>query len=147
MTIDDLPGVFRLGERLFTLKGDPTLYRTWDEYELINFYSGDSGYCLIAEIDGGFGGFCLGTIIDKRNTPHRYGYLVWLGVAEKYQNCGVGRKLFAEFKRIMIEDGATRLLVDTSANNVNALRFFNSMGFHSPQDHVYLSMKCDERNL
>jgi hypothetical protein len=31
MEIDDLAAVFHLGERLFTAREAPNLYRTWDE--------------------------------------------------------------------------------------------------------------------
>ena len=51
MEIDDLATVFHLGERLFTAREAPNLYRTWDEYEVINLFQADSEYCLVAESD------------------------------------------------------------------------------------------------
>jgi len=51
MEIDDLAPVFHLGERLFTSKKVPTLYRTWDEYEVTNIFQTESEFCLVAEVD------------------------------------------------------------------------------------------------
>ncbi len=144
MRIDDLAPVFHLGERIFTLSESPSLYRTWDEDEVIDTYRNDAGACLVAEQDGRVKGFVLATIIDKRNSPRRYGYLVWFGVAEELRGQGVGRRLFGAFRDIMEREGARMLLVDTEARNEDALRFFGRCGFSSPRDHVYLSMKLIE---
>lgn len=48
MEIDDIATVFHLGERLFTASEAPNLFRTWDEYEVINFFQNDSEFCLAA---------------------------------------------------------------------------------------------------
>ncbi|MCF8061355.1 MAG: GNAT family N-acetyltransferase [Deltaproteobacteria bacterium] len=144
MRIEDLAPVFQLGERLFTLSESPSLYRTWDEFEVIDLYRNDPGSCLVAEWNGRVGGFVLATVIDKRNSPRRYGYLVWFGVAESLRGRGIGRRLFAAFRGIMEEGGVRMLLVDTEARNVEALRFFEKCGFSSPRDHVYLSLQLAE---
>lgn len=140
MQIDDLAAVFHLGDKLFTLREYPTLYRTWDEYEVIGFYTGDPAYCLIAEKEGDFAGFLLGTIVDKRNSYRKYGYLVWFGIDERYQGDGVAAQLFDEFRTIMQAEGVRVLLVDTAADNERALSFFRARGFSSPRDHVYLTL-------
>lgn len=38
----------------------------------------------------------------------------------------------------MIEDGVRMFLVDTSANNYGAIRFFEKMGYRSREEHLYL---------
>jgi len=144
MRIEHLPAVFQLGERLFTLTESPSLYRTWDEFEVIDLYRNDPDSCLVAERDGRVVGFVLATVIDKRNSPRRYGYLVWFGVAESLRGKGIGRRLFAAFRKTMEEGGARMLLVDTEARNADALRFFEKCGFSSPQDHVYLTLQLVE---
>ncbi|HHO75615.1 MAG TPA: N-acetyltransferase [Deltaproteobacteria bacterium] len=141
MNIDDLPGVFHLGEELFTLHQYPTLYRTWDEYEVLSFYSTDPEFCLVATRQDNIVGFCLGTIIDKRNSPRKYGYLVWFGIDDSFQRTGLGTRIFGQFKNILEEHGVTMMLVDTSADNEKALTFFKNQGFSSPRDHVYLSLR------
>ena len=49
--IDDLADVFHLGEKIFTAREVPNLYRTWDEYEVISLFQSDPEFCLVAEVD------------------------------------------------------------------------------------------------
>ena len=144
MQIDDLANVFHLGEKLFTLKEYPTLYRTWDEYEVIDYYTGNPEYCLVALFNGKFAGFLLGSIIAKRNSYRKYGYLVWFGVDEKYQGTGAAEMLYEKYREIMLEEEVRMLIVDTSADNERALAFFTARGFSSPRDHVYLTLNLTE---
>jgi ribosomal protein S18 acetylase RimI-like enzyme len=144
MRIEHIPPVFQLGERLFTLSEAPNLYRTWDEYEVIDIYRNDPASCFVAEIADRVVGFLLGTIIDKRNSPRKYGYLVWLGVHDETRGRGIGKKLFFEYRKKMEDEGVRMLLVDTDPRNEEAVGFFARCGFTSPQDHVYLSLKLIE---
>jgi len=144
MRIEHLAPVFYLGERLFTLSASPSLYRTWDEYEVIDIYRNDPDSCLVAEQDRRVVGFALGTIIDKRNSPRKYGYLVWFGVDKELAGRGIGQRMFARFREIMEGHGVRMLLVDTEARNEEALRFFGKSGFSSPRDHVYLTLNLVE---
>jgi hypothetical protein len=41
MEIDDLSAVYHLGEKLFTSDEFPILYRTWDPYEVTDYFSTD----------------------------------------------------------------------------------------------------------
>ena len=118
MTIDDLPKVYALGERLFRPEAAPNLYRTWDEYELIDYYSGDGEYCLVAEQDDAIVGFVIGTIIDKRRSSWTYGYLVWLGVEPGLEGRGVARRLVNRLTDLFIEEGVRMMMVDTDAMNI-----------------------------
>ena len=47
--IDDISAVFHLGEKRFTSDEFPILYRTWDAYEVIDYFSSDPDYCLVDE--------------------------------------------------------------------------------------------------
>ena len=38
MQLKDLPAVFALGQRVFTAQQLPTLYRSWDEDEVVQLY-------------------------------------------------------------------------------------------------------------
>jgi ribosomal protein S18 acetylase RimI-like enzyme len=143
MTIDDIASVFHLGEKLFTLEISPNLYRTWDEYEVISNFQSDQDFCFVAEDDDEIVGFLMGTIIAKRHSSWRYGYLIWLGVTPSYQSKGVASRLFFHFRNIMIKNGVRMLLVDTEADNFSALRFFEKMGFEKPKKHIYLSLNLD----
>lgn len=140
MEIDDLPGVFHLGERLFSAEKVPNLYRTWDEYEVVELFNADSEFCLVAEVDDQISGFLLGTTVTKSRSAWKYGYLVWLGVDPDFQQAGVAQRLFNRFKDMMLKTGVRMLLVDTEAENLPALHFFRKQGFGNPQQHIYLSM-------
>ncbi len=140
MQIDDIATVFHLGEQLFTAREVPNLYRTWDEYELINLFQSDPEFCLVAETDDKIVGFASGTTITKSRSAWKYGYLVWLGVDSEHQGMGVAEKLFHHFRDLMLEEGVRMLLVDSEADNLPALYFFRKMGFGSPQEHIYLSL-------
>jgi ribosomal protein S18 acetylase RimI-like enzyme len=144
MRIEHIAPVFQLGERLFTLSEAPNLYRTWDEYEVIDIYRNDPTSCFVAEMEDRVVGFLLGTIIDKRNSPRKYGYLVWLGVQGDLKGKGIGKRLFSEYRKKMEEEGVRMLLVDTDPRNKEALGFFGRCGFTSPQDHVYLTLRLIE---
>jgi ribosomal protein S18 acetylase RimI-like enzyme len=142
MTIDDVADVFHLGEKLFTFSIFPNLFRTWDEYEVIDFFSSETEFCLVATHREKIVGFLLSTIIEKRSS-RKYGYLVWFGVDESARRKGVASKLFDRMKRIMEKNGVKMIIIDTQADNVEALGFFRGKGFSSPQDHVYLTLNIE----
>lgn len=144
-TIDDLPSIFHLGERVFTSREASNLYRTWDEYEVLTLFQSDPEFCLVAERDDRIVGFALGTTISKTHSAWKYGHLVWLGIESASQNQGVAAKLFAHFRDLMLENGVRMLLVDTEADNLPALRFFRKMGFGNPQQHIYLSLNLSDQ--
>jgi len=45
MEIDDVSAVYHLGEKLFTSDEFPILYRTWDPYEVTEYFTTESEYC------------------------------------------------------------------------------------------------------
>ena len=136
MTLEDLPAVYALGERLFTADW-PTLYRTWDEYELVELFAADGDFCMVAELDKKVVGFVLGTLIFKRHSAWSYGYLLWLGVAPEVRGHGLGERLVNRITEQFIAHGGRMMLVDTSIENQPALRLFRRMGFGDETQHVY----------
>jgi ribosomal protein S18 acetylase RimI-like enzyme len=145
MEIDDLAQVFHLGERLFTARAFPNMYRTWDEYEVVGLFQSDSEFCFVAEADEQLAGFALGTVISKTSSAWKYGYLIWMGVDPVHSRQGIAERLLRHFREAMLEEGARMLIVDTEADNLPALRFFRKMGFGNPQEHIYLSMNLSAR--
>jgi ribosomal protein S18 acetylase RimI-like enzyme len=140
MELDDLAPVYHLGEKLFTAREVPNLFRTWDEYELVELFNSDSEFCLVAESEEKIIGFALGTTIEKDRSAWKYGYLVWLGVVAEYQRAGVAVKLFEQLKELMTKQGVRIIITDTEADNLSALHFFRKMGFGKPEEHIYLSL-------
>ena len=145
MTIDDFPEVFHIGEEVFTAEHSQTLYRTWDEYEITTLFNSDNELCLVAEAGVKILGFTLGTTVEKHNSPWKYGYLVWLGVRKGIQRGGVGIGLFKEIKRRMKEQGVRIMMIDTSADNRAAIRFFEKQGFDDIQKHMYMTLNLTRK--
>ncbi|MDY0268443.1 GNAT family N-acetyltransferase [Trichloromonas sp.] len=146
MTIDDFPIVFHIGEDLFTSDYSPSMYRTWDEYEITTLYNSDSELCLVAELGEKILGFALGTTVEKSNSSWKYGYLVWLGVRPGLQKGGVGAALFKEIKRRMREQGVRMIIIDTDADNTAGIHFFQKQGFGNIQQHVYMTLNLSRKN-
>ena len=140
MEIDDLPAVFHLGEQIFTSETVPTLYRTWDEFEVTSLFNADPEFCLVAEVDDATVGFILGTTVTKTKSAWKYGYVVWLAVVPELQREGLGSRLFDKLAEKMIEDGVRIFMVDTEASNGPALRFFKKKGFGNPEEQIYLTL-------
>lgn len=140
MTIDDFSEVFHIGEEVFTAEFSPSLYRTWDEYEVTTLFNSDSELCLVAEAGDAIVGFALGTTVEKHHSPWKYGYLVWLGVKKGLQKARVGERLFREIRRRMQEQGVRMIIIDTDADNEAAIRFFQKQGFGNIQEHVYMTL-------
>ena len=65
MEIDDIGVVFHLGETLFTAHDVPILHRTWDAYEVADYFTSDPDYCLVTETNGKIVGFILANTIEK----------------------------------------------------------------------------------
>ena len=143
MEIDDLPGVFHLGERLFTPREFPNLYRTWDAFEVTGLFHADGDLCFVADRDEALVGFVLGTVIEKARSAWTYGHLLWLGVHPESQRTGVADRLFERFRIQAMEYGARMLMIDTQDDNLAALAFFGRHGFANPTGHVYLTLNLD----
>ncbi|HLX96968.1 MAG TPA: GNAT family N-acetyltransferase [Verrucomicrobiae bacterium] len=144
MQLNDLPGVFRLGQRLFTAEDLPTLYRSWDDHEILELFRSDEETCLVAEDDGKIVGFALGCMMDKPRSAWRYGWLEWLGVAPGYKRHGIARRLLNQLTQLFIDREARIMLVDTDEGNADALAFLRQTGFGQETRHVYLSRNLDE---
>ncbi len=147
MSIDDFPVVFHIGEDLFTSEYSPSMYRTWDEYEITTLYNSDSELCLVAEFNNEILGFALGTTVEKSNSAWKYGYLVWLGVKPGIQKGGVGGALFKEIKRRMREQGVRMIIIDTDADNHAGIGFFKKQGFGNIQQHVYMTLNLSRKTV
>ncbi len=140
MEVDDIGSVYHLGEKLFTSEESPILYRTWDAYEVTDYFSSDPDYCLVAEVDGKIAGFILATTIEKEGTAwKKYGYLSWIGVDEVFQRFNLGLRLYRKLEEKLQEDGVRMVIADTDVNNERAIKFFERLGFSDRAQHVWLA--------
>ncbi|MBZ4644392.1 MAG: acetyltransferase, family [Deferribacteraceae bacterium] len=138
ITLKDLPQIHRLGEKVFTLKNYPNLYRVWDESEVAEFFVNNRQSCFVAEDKGKVAGFILSYVVQKKHI--KYGYLVWLCVDEEYEKQGLASKLFDEFKEFMKNEGIRTVFVDVEKSNERALGFFRGKGFCEPKEQIYLTL-------
>jgi len=140
MDIDDIAAVYHLGEELFTSEDLPILYRTWDPFEVAEYFSSDPEYCLVAEVDERIVGFVLANSITKEGTAwKKYGYLAWIGVDEDFQGMNLGRRLYREVERRLQADGVRMVIADTEGGNEEAIAFFARSGFTPRREHIWLA--------
>jgi ribosomal protein S18 acetylase RimI-like enzyme len=147
MKLEDLPAVFALGQKLFTAEDFPTLYRCWDEDEVMQLFSADHETCLVAEADEKIVGFALGGIMKKPRNAWLYAWLEWLGVDPTVKRHGIATRLLNQLTTLFIKREARIILVDTDAGNYKALSFFRKNGFGHEIKHVYLSRNIDDHPL
>lgn len=144
MKLNDIPEVYALGQRLFTAEQFPTLYRSWDEHELVQLFASDEDTCLVAEASDRIVGFALGRVMEKPRSAWRYGWLLWLGVDPVCQGHDVATRLVDQLTTLFVERDARIMLVDTDERNHVALRFFRKHGFCQERKHVYLEQNLDD---
>lgn len=143
MQLKDVPAVYELGQALFTAEKLPTLYRSWDDHELIVLFNTDGETCLVAEAGDRLVGFALGRIMDKPGSAWRYGWLLWLGVDPQFKRGGVATRLLNQLTGRFVDREARIMLVDTDEDNHEALSFFRKNGFGQEIRHIYLSQNLD----
>jgi len=143
LALEDVPAVFELGQKLFTPEKLPTLYRAWDEDELVQLYTADRETCLVAAAGERLVGFALGRIMEKPRSAWRYGWLLWLGVERTAKRRGIATRLLRHLTSRFIQRDARIMLVDTDEQNQQALSFFRKHGFGQEVRHVYLSQNLD----
>jgi ribosomal protein S18 acetylase RimI-like enzyme len=150
MEIDDISAVYHLGEQLFTSEEYPILYRTWDQYEVTDYFTSDPEYCMVAETepDGKIVGFVIGTTIEKEGTAwKKYGYLSWIGVDEAFQRTNLGIRLYRKLEQRLRRNGVRMIIADTDADNEAAIAFFEAMGFSLSSQHVWLAKTIRRPNM
>jgi ribosomal protein S18 acetylase RimI-like enzyme len=146
MRVDDIPEVYRLGQRLFGSEKASTFYRTWDAFEVTNNFNQDPHLTLVAESRKGVVvGFALGTTYENESGGWKYGYILWMGVSRQLQGSGLGRQLYHEMERRMHAEGVRMAFVDTARSNTGAIKFFRRMGYGKPEAEVWMSKVLQRR--
>ena len=112
--------------------------------EVTSVFVGNPELCLVAESADKVIGFILGTVIEKRQSAWKYGYILWLGVCPDFQSFGVASRLFQAFYKLMKNLGVRILMVDTEESNTPAIKFFTKLGFSKPQRQVFLSLNISQ---
>lgn len=142
LQLTDVPAVVELGNTCFTEQNLPLLHQTWGETEVLNNYTGDPEFCLVAESEKRVIGFTLGTLMvpdPSKRAARAYGWLLWIAVMERYRKSGVAAKLADKLARRFKSAGATFMLANSARENTPALTFFRTNGFQEGTTHLYLS--------
>lgn len=150
MQLSDVSRCFHLGDEVFTDELLHTLYRTWDQYCVLEAYSSDPEYAFVAEDKNdnhALVGFVLGCSIMKRDKHATYGYVEWVAVRHSYQRLGIGTALVERVTLKLVSDGASQIMADTPANNVPACAFFHKLGYGDDVRHVYMEKHLDPRRI
>ncbi len=138
----DIPKVVDLGEKVFNEDTLPLLHRTWDETEVLNNYSTDAEFCLIATNGKTIVGFALASLMEKAGANERqsiYGWLHWIGVSPRHRGKGIAQTLIDELTNRLKAVGAQFLLADSDESNNDALNFFTQSGFNAKTRHVFFA--------
>eukprot|EP00123_Amoebidium_parasiticum_P016290 comp23374_c0_seq1/m.38674 comp23374_c0_seq1/g.38674 ORF comp23374_c0_seq1/g.38674 comp23374_c0_seq1/m.38674 type:complete len:510 (-) comp23374_c0_seq1:434-1963(-) len=148
MELKDAAAVFHMGEKEYS--SFQQLYRTWDEYEVVDLLASDPEFCMVAEMEGEDGkpqlvGFVLSSLTEKRKKDMSCGFLGWVAVLSPYQRHHIGTKMVARVLELFQAEGINTVIVDTPAKNHAAKAFLISMGFGEPREHVYMSLNIEKQ--
>lgn len=101
---------------------------------------------LVAETADGIVGFACLEFVDRPASAYsharHYLHVGEFGVDEKHRRQGIGRALFAGIRSLGIDRGYGRIELDVWSFNEDALRFYESIGFHSYRS--YMEYNIDE---
>jgi hypothetical protein len=73
MKLKDISTVCHLGNSIFTASEFPNMYRTWDDFTVLENFGGDPDFCSVAENENKSQviGFLIGGIMTKSNVGSR----------------------------------------------------------------------------
>lgn len=142
LRLEDIHAVVELGRAAFTSETLPLLHQTWGEAEVLNNYTGEPEFCLVAEHDKHVIGFTLGALMvpdPAKRAARAYGWLLWIAVMDRYRKQGVAAKLADKLARRFKSAGANFMLANSANENTSAVGFFKNSGFRNETTHIYLT--------
>lgn len=115
---------------------DPFLDMNWSFGKIGENYfkkriAGGDGVCFVAEMNEEIVGYLAGGIIKPYDyrTIKKQTELENTLVNKNFRGRGIGEKLFNEFVKWSREQGAERIKVSASSENLGAIRFYEKAGF------------------
>lgn len=144
MTIDDLPRVFEIGVKEFSVL-DEIYHQYWTLTSLVDYLVKEKGLCLVAELDGAVVGFVLGR---RRFSEWQsdLGHLEWIAVAKEHQSKGFGGQLCNAILERFKKAGVAKILADVRHNNSVSERMFRTLGFQEQFSVHWFMKELDEES-
>jgi ribosomal protein S18 acetylase RimI-like enzyme len=125
MQVEDLPAVYRLGERCYDVLEKP--YNYWSVREVADHVETAPGLCFVAEAEGRVVGFALAA--ESYEILDDTGHLEWVAVAPEHRLEGVATRLIAAVVDALRDLGRTVVVADVSSANQASRRVFARAGF------------------
>ncbi|HUW49100.1 MAG TPA: N-acetyltransferase [Patescibacteria group bacterium] len=146
MILEDVSGVWHLGQQLFTPSSLQYTYRTWNTDELLSLFNNDPELCLVAEDSSSekIVGFSLGMILKRPFSPWTYGYFIWAGVRKTLRKRGIGPRLYRELEKRLRLKGARIVIVDVEGSNPAGIQFVKKLGFEEAQTYFWFSKNLEQ---
>jgi len=146
MLLKDISTVYRLGNEIFTAAEFPNLYRTWDDFSVVENFNGSPELCFCAfDENESIVGFLLGETMTKANVETR-GYIQWVAVAEPYRRAGIATHLLEAFTKEAKKRDISLWLADTQSDNGPAIALLKQAGLHTTADHVYMTRQINSKD-
>lgn len=114
METSDIVSVLLLQEELKFLD--------WTKEQYIKELQSSSSVALVALNANEFVGFALFLSLGEESE------LLAIGISEKYQRCGLGKRLFKEGEKYLVSQGAKKLFLEVREHNEKAKEFYKNLG-------------------
>jgi GNAT superfamily N-acetyltransferase len=123
---DDIGEIFDLHDRALRAIGCVPLDRTWNDdlYHIHEQYIAPGGAFLLVEVEQNLIGF--GAV--KRINPHLY-EIKRMRIAPEWQRQGIGKRLLEDLVDFATAQGAERLILDTTVQQIGAQKLYENFGF------------------
>ena len=100
---------------------------------------------IVADTGHGLAGWC--------SRAFRRAYVPFLFVTPAQQNQGIGTQLLKRMESVLELEGSERVVLDTLADNVRAVRFYEHQGYHilalkpdgQPGRDIFMSVRLEKR--
>lgn len=147
--LDELWRITPMKEQIHALHvaGRPDLFAPFEDRSAFEAYVREDGLRLfLAEREGEPRGYALTRVVDRAANPYMRRRLFLrveeICVDERFRRQGVGRALIQAVREEAQALGCPRVVLDVWSFNEEAMRFYQSMGFHAYQ--TFMECNTDE---
>lgn len=125
MQVEDLPVVYRLGERCYDVRDKP--YNYWSIREVADHLETSPELCFVAEAEGEVVAFALGA--RRYEILENTGHLEWVAVGPEHRRDTVATRLIEAVVDELRAQGRDDVVADVSSANEASQALFRSAGF------------------